>query len=732
MLKTYRRTIFHFWRGYLALLVGLLLLLLPFYYSTISLFEQRQLTLTHERLASGLRQLEQQIESLHGIAFSIGSDAEYRTFARKDAQAFAPADHYTSLKLHNEFARLCLAQPYVEDYGLLLRNNILFTRERIHFPQDDYYGSFISFGDLDKQAFFETFGHPDSLSLFLPQIQVVRNGTPYQAMVWICSMSQVLTRNPTGVFFATIPQSTLSSLLMADFSPDQAGFVLSSSAGETLMQFGLQNTPGKVHTLTASAGGLSAELLLSETLFTSMMKPVRNMLLVFFSGMGLAGILISIVLAVRSSRPVRKLAALARQVADVDDPALNSFERIGNTLTSLASSVDEYKQALTAQQIAMREQVFYSMLRETPVRQSQATLLRLERFEQCFPNFPSRYRLGMIDLQCGEISADALAQRQVALLGLIESHFSPAPYVYTNGQRAVLVLDSESSYNWFEELALLRQTARERLSMPLLISLSEEGTSCEELHALRQQARAILNLAAQEDNRELLDVWQKCNFPDQPRELPLDYAEMSQLHSLLTHGDKAGALSLLCSLGSRMCTASFLDDVMNRQMYYNIRSVLLRVKLERIDVLHSLDIPDYHGELSQNALLAQLSNCCETICAILSPGEQNRQPSFALQICRFINEHLGDSALGVGMVADHFGISAPTLQKAIRQETGNSFFDYVEQLRYEKAVLLLQTTAMPIAQIAVECGFNSNNSFYKAFKRKSTLTPAVVRQQAQV
>ena len=63
------------------------------------------------------------------------------------------------------------------------------------------------------------------------------------------------------------------------------------------------------------------------------------------------------------------------------------------------------------------------------------------------------------------------------------------------------------------------------------------------------------------------------------------------------------------------------------------------------------------------------------------------------------------------------------------QETGSTFFDYVEQLRFDKAVLLLKHSNTPIAQIAEECGFNSINSFYKAFKRKSTLTPAVVRQQ---
>lgn len=726
-----KRTTFYFLSGYLAFLCGLLLILIPLYYNTLSLFEQRQLTLTQQRLSGGLEQLEQQMESLHGIAFSIGRDAEYRMYARKDACNPTPVDFYHLGKLHEEFARLCLAQPFVEDYGLLMRNDVLFMRDRIHLPSDDYYGSFIRFGELSKEEFFETFGHPSSLSLFMSEMDIFRANVPYRGMVWLCSMSETLTRNPSGVFFATFREDEIKSLLMPDLDDTQAGFRLLNPESELLMHYGLNGDAEKVHKLSASGGGLNAELLLSETLFTSMMKPIRNMLLIFFGLLILAGVVLSVLLALRSGRPVRKLEAIARQVTEEADEPLNGFEFIGNTLTSLATSVDEYRQALTAQQLSMRDQIFSTMLRVTPVKESLVSQQRLKLFDQCFPRFPAKYRLAVIGLQDDDASAENLAQRQLALLGLIESQLSPAPYVYTVSERTVLLLDCDSRYVWTQELAILRKAAREHFQMSLLIALSDESTTCEELHTLHQQARAILTLASQEPNDELLDVWQSGNFPDQPDSLPLDYSEMSQLHSLLLHGEKAGALSLLCSIGSRIKKLTFLDDVVNRQIFYNIRSVLLRVKLERLEALSSVDIPDYHLERSTDVLLAQLSACCEQICDLITPFCQSHQAAFASSVCRFINEHLSDSSLSVGFVADHFAVSAPTLQKAIRQETGESFFDYVEQLRFDKAVLLLRTTSLPIAQIAEECGFNSNNSFYKAFKRKSSLTPAVVRQQAR-
>ena len=213
--------------------------------------------------------------------------------------------------------------------------------------------------------------------------------------------------------------------------------------------------------------------------------------------------------------------------------------------------------------------------------------------------------------------------------------------------------------------------------------------------------------------------------------MPLDYAEMSQLHTLLMHAEKAGALSLLRTVYANMYASTFLDEVMNRQVYYNIRSVLLRMKAEHYELLSTLDIPDYHGELSNERLLDQLSSCCETICDLIQPALQSQQTAFVASVLRFIDDHLGDSMLCVRMVADHFSIPEPTLQKAIRQGRNCTFFDYVEQQRYERALLLLKTSTHSIAQIAEMCGFNSTNAFYKAFKRKSSITPAAVRQQAK-
>ncbi len=527
---------------------------------------------------------------------------------------------------------------------------------------------------------------------------------------------------------------------MPEFSSDEAGFTLTSRTGEELMRYGLAgNQESGLHwlTMTAASSGLTVRLCLSNQLFTDMMAPIRNLLLIFMGGFILVGIILSALLAVRTSKPIRRLMALVNTTENAvsyQDGAKSDFDVIGNAVTGLSSSVDEYRAALAAQQAGVRDHVFEMLLRETPIREGAASRRHVQEFRRCFPAFPDTYRLALILMSdmSEEGNVETLPKRQITLRSLIEAQLSPMPYVLFSGRRAVAALDCEQGAEWVAQLSDLRRVAHEKFHMALTVALTDEAKSCEALHALHEQAKGILALADAEDAGSPVDVWQRQNFPDQPQVFPLDYAEMSQLHSLLLRGEKNAATALLSDIHAKLSPVSFMDEVMARQVFYNIRSVLLRVKMERFDVLLSLDVPDYHGELSGDKLFSMLTRCCETICDVLLPLSANQRTAFSSAVCRFIDEHLSDHALGARLVADRFGISEPTLQKVVRQEKGCSFFDYVEKKRYELALDYLIKTDLSVGQIAEQCGFNSANSFYKAFKRMSDLPPAAVRQQARI
>ena len=736
-----RRTVLHFLRSYLFLLICLLLILLPLYQGTISLFEERQMSLTQEMLGNGLNRLNQQIDSLRSIALSIGQEAEYRAIAQREWDAMAPADYYRLNQLYTNFHRLCLSQPYVTDYGLLMRNQIIFTGQRMYFPSQAYYDDFISFGELDQAQFLKAFGHPRQQNCFLPEMRVTHwrenAKDQYQGMIWLCSMSQIASQNPIGVFFATFSEDTIRTLLMEGFRMEEAGIILSERNGEELFRSGwTKEENGRSLKVFATAGGLEALLYLSETLFVDMMKPIRNLLLIGFLILLLIGLVMCAFLAVRASLPIRRLVTQIKntkqETADLGS-AKNSFELIGNAFSSLESSLHEYKNELYLQQLSIRDHAFEALLQETPVRDGSFSQRHLQDFSHCFPNFPKRYRLALIEIvedQENSYDLELLLQWQMALRRLVETQLTPVPYIFTSQRRFILTLDCDVPNHWRDTLAALRVSAQKTFQISLLIALSGEGTSCEMLHILYQEVNSILTLAMEERDSDLMDVWERSHFPDKPHEMPFDYTEMAQMYAMLLRGEKAGVLVFLRDIRSRMLSSSLLDEVMNRQIYYNIRGILLRVKMERYEALYSLDIPDHHGEMSLEALFDQIEACCAEMCDLIRPSLGNdKRSTFGASICNYIDEHLSDSMLSIRMVIDNFCISESTLQKAMRQEKNCSFFDYVKERRYAMAVDMLLNTDMPINQIAEACGFNSVNSFYKAFRRKSNVSPAALRQR---
>lgn len=58
-----------------------------------------------------------------------------------------------------------------------------------------------------------------------------------------------------------------------------------------------------------------------------------------------------------------------------------------------------------------------------------------------------------------------------------------------------------------------------------------------------------------------------------------------------------------------------------------------------------------------------------------------------------------------------------------KEETGQTFVEYLSSLRCQRAGELLVRTDLPILDIALQCGFNNLSHFYHVFKREKGVTP---------
>jgi len=87
--------------------------------------------------------------------------------------------------------------------------------------------------------------------------------------------------------------------------------------------------------------------------------------------------------------------------------------------------------------------------------------------------------------------------------------------------------------------------------------------------------------------------------------------------------------------------------------------------------------------------------------------------------------------LTVERIAQQCCISASHLHKLFAQTVHTTLANYLTQLRLAAAKELLRTTAMPISEVAAQCGFNSQAYFSDCFKRHFELSPRAYRSASR-
>ena len=88
--------------------------------------------------------------------------------------------------------------------------------------------------------------------------------------------------------------------------------------------------------------------------------------------------------------------------------------------------------------------------------------------------------------------------------------------------------------------------------------------------------------------------------------------------------------------------------------------------------------------------------------------------------------------LYMGDVAERFGMSESRFSRYFRKETGNSFTDFVNQIRVNKACQLLTETDKYISTICYEVGFNTVANFNRRFGELRDMTPTEFRKNAKM
>ncbi len=132
------------------------------------------------------------------------------------------------------------------------------------------------------------------------------------------------------------------------------------------------------------------------------------------------------------------------------------------------------------------------------------------------------------------------------------------------------------------------------------------------------------------------------------------------------------------------------------------------------------------------AFLADLAHCTDyrLLSSVRMQGEND--DGEADQVNALVNRITRDFAqpLSAADLAAELGMSESRFSRFFRRATGNTFTDFVNRIRVNRAGQLLMETDRLVTHICYEVGFNNVANFNRRFLEVKGLTPSEFRRQA--
>ncbi len=166
-----------------------------------------------------------------------------------------------------------------------------------------------------------------------------------------------------------------------------------------------------------------------------------------------------------------------------------------------------------------------------------------------------------------------------------------------------------------------------------------------------------------------------------------------------------------------------------KQLYTQILSVILRaMRIKKIQT----DENKTDFEIFNDILSKPVEDVKNEILLILERIKNNAADSeskdFSTTIVRYIEDNYCKPEMSLDFIANTFNTNASYVSSIVSQNSNIGFHEYVTNLRVTKAKHLLAHTDDTVSDIYTECGFSSQQTFYRIFKKHTGMTPNSYRK----
>lgn len=719
-----RRTFFRFLAVYGLFLTLIFSLILPSVFRSTNYLRQSTLEQYQLEMEKNTARLDEHLQALKITLSYLVQERQYAMLLNKSSPQ--GVDFLLFKELIGHIASIANAYPMVRDVMLLSkdRNNIVgrFQCFTAHSNLKDlFYGDFFSVSQAaDLTDFWKMLDRETSLA----QITSIDYGK-YDALLFTFPLLDLYMQERGRGFFCVPVQRAIQEIAPAQYA-ENGEVWLENGEGQIIWRdSSLQNPPNALQ-VRCFSGLMQCWVVYAvpENIALEKVHPlIGKVYVALLAALG-GGLILVFIFSWHNHRPLRRLSRLARSVSSAQGAtsARNEYEYVNQTLIALEGLVKSNESQLREQRTLLQNAILEKALMGY-FDQNQ------EIFHQLFPDFPERYVLALLLFE--QTSENAVAQmvsQNLVMEHILSERIRFPVYHLTLGSNQIVLILPEAE-GTAAQAEGLRDAFLNVFQIPVQISLSDVSQGLGSLsEAYSLVARVQRCRASYPTNPP--PVLTSAAFENESAASTMDYAIFQRLYEAVCTANKESALAYLQRIKKMMLEEEEEGQLLPASAYRKtlefVMTILIRVKQEHFSSLMHISL--MNPECSQP--LDDYMHCLEqytvVLCDTLS-ALQLTETNLDDRIFLFLQENITNMNLYQKTVTEEFRITEHTLQTVIRNRTGMSFAEYVEQKRLELAHRLLLRTDLTVQQIARQSGFSLYNTFYKAFKRRWSCSPSEYR-----
>ncbi|MBE7054755.1 MAG: helix-turn-helix domain-containing protein [Ruminococcaceae bacterium] len=253
----------------------------------------------------------------------------------------------------------------------------------------------------------------------------------------------------------------------------------------------------------------------------------------------------------------------------------------------------------------------------------------------------------------------------------------------------------------------------------ITISISEIGTGIENVNMCYRQAKNML--------RQIFDPRERFICYKKSDELNInkvfDETMAKQLREFVALGQRCEVEKVFVQIRENLSHTVMDDEQEIMQLFFEIKGSLEYAYINILKNTEMKNLPRYNFKASLYEMINVLEEFAVLLCDSIKEKKRSRKDELKQRITEYLYDNYSNPNLCAAMVAREFSLSEKYIFTVVKEHTGKTFNEFVEGVRLDKAKEYLTQTDMPINKIASLIGFNTIDTFYKAFKRVYGIAP---------